>query len=97
MASLAAGAPSPAAAPAAGVDFDGVWSEVSLHKLDAFLCAMGVGWVKRKAACALIKLKTQRHTIKHEGGSDDGNKTGERIRIKVEGKPNGTEEKTENR
>ena len=59
---------------------------MQLDGLDAFLKACGVGWVKRKAAAALIKR--QRHEVRFpEPG---------RCYIKVQGKMNGDDEKTLN-
>ena len=78
-----------ASAAAAAVDFTGVWREASLHNLDAFLKGMGVGWIKRKAAAQLIKLKTQRQTVLYDPSKQT-------IIIRVEGKPSGDEEHTLN-
>ena len=60
-----------------------------MHNLDAFLKGMGVGWIKRKAAAQLIKLKTQRQTVLYDPSKQT-------IIIRVEGKPSGDEEHTLN-
>lgn len=83
MASLAA------ATPATTTDFTGVWREASLHNLEAFLKGMGVGWIKRKAAMQLIKLKTQTQTVLYDHSRQV-------ITIKVQGKPSGDEQNTVN-
>lgn len=69
----------------ASVDFTGVWKESSLHNLEAFLVGMGIGWIKRKAAIALLKLKTQTQTVYYD-------ETAQTVQIKVVGKPSGDEE-----
>jgi hypothetical protein len=41
-----------------GPQLNGIWKEVSISNLDAFLAAIGIGWLKRKAAAMLIKVQT---------------------------------------
>jgi hypothetical protein len=84
---MAAAAASPAAATT--TDITGVWREASLHNLEEFLKGMGVGWIKRKAATQLIKLKTQTQTVLYDHA-------GQVITISVVGKPSGDEQNTVN-
>ena len=39
-------------------NFTGIWNETVREGLDSFLSAMGIGWIKRKAAAALISKQT---------------------------------------
>jgi len=85
---------SPSAEPATtnnnniGPRLTGIWKEVSITNLDGFLLAIGIGWVKRKAAALLIKPETHLILYTH---SDPNNE--EKIIIRTLGKRGGPDEK----
>jgi len=44
-----------------GENLCGIWNEVHIENLDAFLAALGIGWFKRKAAKLL--MKREKHIV----------------------------------
>ena len=68
-----------------GPRLTGIWKEVSITNLDGFLQAIGIGWVKRKAAALLIGAET--HLILYNPNNE------ETIIIRTLGKRGGPDEK----
>jgi hypothetical protein len=71
-----------------GPRLTGIWKEVSITNLDGFLQAIGIGWVKRKAAALLIKPET--HLILYNPNNPNNEET---IIIRTLGKRGGPDEK----
>ena len=80
MASIAT---TPTTDTSVGKQLDGIWKEVHIENNAAFLAAIGIGWLKRKAAALLMKAQT--HMLLY-------NDAAQTIIIRTEGKIGGPDE-----